>query len=128
MSADPRLTHLPSAEHAPVDLRWMVDVVVLNDAERFLAELGHLTNQMELVVDRLAEIIIAQAGPGGADPAMRAWVIHLLVRSGTAPRPADLWRWSPALCTTYRRTSRPASTRPWAEASSPAGRPGSCSR
>ena len=94
MSADPRLAHLPSAEHAPVDLRWMVDVVVLDDVERFLAELGRLTDRMELVVDRLAEIIVAQGGPGGADPAMRAWVIHLLVqeaeRSGKAPRPADL--------------------------------------
>ena len=78
MSHDQQLFALPSDVPDPVDLRWLVDVVVLSDVEAFLVELSRLTGHMELVVDRLAEIIVAAGGPRGHDPAMRAFVVRLL--------------------------------------------------
>ncbi len=74
--------------------RWLVDVLVLADVGTFLAELHRLTSHMELVVDRLADIVVAEGSPSGHDPDLRAWLICLLAdeveRSGRPPAVIDL--------------------------------------
>lgn len=74
--------------------RWLVDVLVLTDVGAFLAELRRLTGHMELVVDRLADIVVTEGSPSGHDPDLRAWLICLLAdeveRSGRPPAAIDL--------------------------------------
>lgn len=73
--------------------RWLVDVLVLTDVGAFLAELRRLTGHMELVVDRLADIVVTEGSPSGHDPDLRAWLICLLAdeveRSGRPPAAID---------------------------------------
>lgn len=56
----------------------LVDAIVVSDIEAFLVELGRLSSHMELVVDRLVDVILAGGSPGGNDLAMRSYVIGLV--------------------------------------------------
>ena len=93
MSHEQQLFPFPAAKHIPASMNWVVDVIVLDGVDAFLADLRQLTGRMELVVDRLAESIVSQGAPGGSDPAMRAWMIYLLAReagrSGRLPGTFD---------------------------------------
>lgn len=89
-----QLFALPVNADARSERHVLVDVVVLDNVRAFLSELRRLTDRMELVVDRLADTITAQGGPGGGDRAMRSFVIRLAAdearRTGQHPGLLDI--------------------------------------
>ena len=63
--------------------RWLVDMLVLWDADVFVYELRGLVGGFERVVEPMAQLAAVEGGPHGGDKVLRAWVLSRLAHEPT---------------------------------------------